>query len=356
MTFHDPMFLLDVILRYSTVALLLLITALAVRDARNFKPTIYIVLTCVTCAALLLGTVPDLLKLPAPIHAIVRIADIGCIVFVWWLGLSLFQDEFRLKWWHWGVLIFKFAALTPSRLADLRGDIFFPLWMNRALDLVVVAIMLHLIVVALKGRSDDLIEPRRRLRLYFVIAMIAVTLLSVLAENVLMTRNPEFLLTLRVLIIFPLALWGALWLTKFQPENFVFENPAHTPQTIPDIDPRDILLLEQLKTSMETEKAYTEPGLTIRTLGEKLGTPEHRLRALINQGLGYRNFSAFLNTYRIKAVKEAFAKPENSRIPVLTIAMDVGFNSLAPFNRAFKQSEGMTPSDYRKTVVFDTPV
>lgn len=342
------MFLLDVTLRYSTVALLILIALLAMRDARSFRPSIYIILTCLTCAALLLGTVPDILKLPPWPHAFVRIGDIGCIVFVWWLGLSLFQDDFRLKWWHWAVLIFKYAALTPSRLADMRGEVFFPLWMNRALDLIVVAIMAHLIFVALKGRADDLIEPRRRLRLYFVFAMVGVTLLSVVAENVLMSRDPEFLLTLRVLIIFPLALWGILWLAKFQPENFVFEQQAPVRPKTPDIDPRDNLLLEQLRAAMKTDKVYTEPGLTIRSLGEHLGTPEHRLRALINQGLGYRNFSAFVNSYRIKAVKDAFANPENSRIPVLTIAMDVGFNSLAPFNRAFRQSEGMTPSDYRK--------
>jgi len=119
----------------------------------------------------------------------------------------------------------------------------------------------------------------------------------------------------------------------------------------PGIDPRDRLLLDHLNAAMDTDHIYTEPGLTIRTLAEKLRTPEHRLRVLINQGLGYRNFSAFLNSYRIEAVKAAFHDPENSRIPVLTIAMDVGFNSLAPFNRAFRDSEGMTPSAFRQKIM-----
>lgn len=349
------MFLLDVILRYATVTLLLLLVILSIRDARKFRPTIFIVLTCATCAALLLGTVPDSLRLPQPLHAIVRIGDIGCIVFVWFLGLSLFQDDFRLKWWHWAVLIFKYIVLIPSRLAEMNGERFFPLWANAMLDLLVVAIMGHLIYVTLQGRSDDLIEPRRRLRLYFVLAMVLVTLLSVLAENLFMTRNPEFLLTLRVLIIFPLTLWACLWLTKFQSQNFVFESIVSKEPVTPKIDPRDKLLLEQLKTAMDVEKIYVEPGLTIRKLSEQLATPEHRLRVLINQGLGYRNFSTFLNSYRIDAVKQAFAKPENSRIPILTIAMDVGFNSLAPFNRAFRQFEGITPTAYRQKQDYETP-
>ena len=45
--------------------------------------------------------------------------------------------------------------------------------------------------------------------------------------------------------------------------------------------------------------------------------------------------------------KAALASPEQARIPILTIAMDVGYASLATFNRAFKSEEGITPSAYR---------
>jgi AraC-like DNA-binding protein len=33
---------------------------------------------------------------------------------------------------------------------------------------------------------------------------------------------------------------------------------------------------------------------------------------------------------------------------VLTIALDAGFSSLGPFNRAFKAETGVTPSEYRR--------
>jgi AraC-like DNA-binding protein len=35
-------------------------------------------------------------------------------------------------------------------------------------------------------------------------------------------------------------------------------------------------------------------------------------------------------------------------VPVLTIAMDAGFPSIGPFNRAFKTDTGMTPSEFRR--------
>jgi len=35
-------------------------------------------------------------------------------------------------------------------------------------------------------------------------------------------------------------------------------------------------------------------------------------------------------------------------VPVLTIALDAGFQSLAPFNRAFKADTGLTPTEFRR--------
>jgi len=345
------MLILDVLLRYSTVTMLLLIAVLALRDGRKFPPAIYVVLATVTIACMLLGTSLPEVQLPQPFHSLVRFGDVGNIVFIWWLGLAIFQDGFRLRWLHWAVMAINCAVLLPSRFMELRGQEYFHPVLNYGLDIITVGIMGHLIFVVLKGRADDLIEPRRRLRLYFILAMVMATLTAVFAENLLQTNHNEFLQTLRCIIIFPLALWGVLWLTQMHPEKIFFERTAKSIVKNPNIDPRDKRLLNELKAAMDVDKAYEEAGLTIRTLAEKLKTPEHRLRSLINSGLGYRNFSSFLNHYRIEAIKAAFANPENSRIPVLTIALDHGYNSLAPFNRAFKDAEGKTPTQYRQDIL-----
>jgi AraC-like DNA-binding protein len=36
-------------------------------------------------------------------------------------------------------------------------------------------------------------------------------------------------------------------------------------------------------------------------------------------------------------------------VPILTLALDLGYASLSPFNRAFKAHTGLTPSEYRRT-------
>lgn len=99
---------------------------------------------------------------------------------------------------------------------------------------------------------------------------------------------------------------------------------------------------------MVVERAYRREGLTIGSLSARLGVPEYRLRQLINEGLGHRNFNAFLNGYRIEDAKTALADPEQRDVPVLTIAMDAGFQSLGPFNRAFKASTDLTPTEFRR--------
>ena len=99
---------------------------------------------------------------------------------------------------------------------------------------------------------------------------------------------------------------------------------------------------------MTAQRVYREPSLTIAALALRMGLPEHRLRKLINEGLGHRNFSSFLNAYRIADAKRALRDPALADTPVLTIAMDAGFQSLGPFNRAFKADTGLTPTEFRR--------
>ena len=110
----------------------------------------------------------------------------------------------------------------------------------------------------------------------------------------------------------------------------------------------DRAALNRLERLMTTERTYRREGLTIGLLAARLGMPEYRLRTLINDGLGHRNFNAFLNRYRIDDAKTALADPGQDDVPVLTIALDAGFQSLAPFNRAFKADTGLTPTEFRR--------
>ena len=114
-----------------------------------------------------------------------------------------------------------------------------------------------------------------------------------------------------------------------------------------DSSAADQKLIDVLRL-MGDERIYRHDNVTIGTLSTKLGIPQYRLRRLINQRLGYRNFNVFLNEHRIAEAKAALADPSQAEVPVITIAMDAGFQSLGPFNRAFKAITGVTPTEYRR--------
>jgi AraC-like DNA-binding protein len=101
------------------------------------------------------------------------------------------------------------------------------------------------------------------------------------------------------------------------------------------LDPKALAALERL---MAVERIYRQEGLSIGILAGKLKLPEYRLRRLINQRLGHRNFNAYLNHYRVEDAKFGLADPTQAEVPILTIAMDAGFQSLRAFNRAFRRA------------------
>lgn len=100
-------------------------------------------------------------------------------------------------------------------------------------------------------------------------------------------------------------------------------------------------LLQRVRTEMA--EAYADPNVTLSRLAQRLGVAEHQLRRVIHVGEGEEHFSRYLNRWRI----ESFKAREQAEGTILELALSVGYNSLSAFNRAFKASEGVTPSAFR---------
>ena len=68
------------------------------------------------------------------------------------------------------------------------------------------------------------------------------------------------------------------------------------------------------------------------------------MRELINQRLGLRTVNDFLHQRRLREATERLSRED---VPILTIALECGYGSIGPFNRAFKQCLGVTPTGFR---------
>ncbi len=347
---------LDPFLRVASITLVMLGAVLAVRDRLCWRPTVFIIFASFGVTGTLLASSPASLNIPMPLLWLAYSFEAVSVVSIWWLGLALFRDDFKLQWPHWVVFALTFGLRFPHNVADITQSFNYPPLLAGLCQLMVLLMMGHLVFAILHEAQDDLVPKRRRTRNYFIIGLASSSILLTLASQGWFHIPLEYVQFLKAATVFPMALWFTLWLSHLDLQNLSFE--AETPEiiTTESIDPRDKPLLAQLLKTMEIDKAYREPGLTIRSLAETLNTPEHRLRSLINQGLGYRNFSAFLNNYRISALKVEFQDPSKSRTPILTLAMDVGYNSLAPFNKAFRELENMTPTAYRQKVLSDNEI
>lgn len=352
------MALLDAAVRGGAVALFVLLAAMLWRDSRRshagwtgcflaLGAAVYVIDSAQPVAALSLAEAPWVTPL--------RIVSMSTPALFWLFAAACFDDEFHPSWWL--AVPWLGAIIVATLCLFVGGRILW--WIFSAMSLVYVGMAVWQAAI---GRSTDLIEPRRRFRLVLIglIALYVVVLiianlrqaridsaasrvvesyaLLLLAAVVTMTR-----LTLRSTA--QMAALGVSTGTEAPPPPSAPPVPAEPPVA----DPADATLLALLTRLMERERCYRKDGFSIATLAARMAIPEYRLRRLINQQLGHRNFTAFVNGYRLAEAEAALADPAQDAVPILTIALDAGFQSIGPFNRAFKARTGLTPSEFRRS-------
>jgi AraC-like DNA-binding protein len=277
--------------------------------------------------------------------------DVPHLIFVWLFSLSLFYREFKLTLVHIVIAILYCLPILAVRLAQFGVFEEIKYWWVLTANIFSFMLMAHLIFVALKGRADDLSEKRRYSRVCFVIAISTIAILTAISEVWIVGTHREYIGTVKTVIIFPGIVWICFWLLRFSQKALDFEPKVDVNH---NLSHKDKLLIADLEEAMTVKKLYLKPSIAIDYLAKSLGVATHRLRRLINQELGYKNFSTYVNAYRIESVKAELSDPANKDTPILTVALNNGFASLSPFNRAFLAKEGVTPSEYRRKCELNT--
>lgn len=281
-------------------------------------------------------------------------------VVFWLWARATFDDEFVLKRWHGGL----WAAVIAIGFASSLSWTIWPAFSRggaRMLSWIAVVLAVLAMVQTISTWRDDLVARRRLLRV--AVLLINLGFIALVAGPSLLPLPPagtvvpgpvgsgSFVIALTLFILAMLAslnlfsLHGSLAALPAAASADAARPEVNRGETRAAIDP---LLLRRLDRLMTTDRIYRQEGLYIGALAAKLDVPEYRLRQAINEGLGYKNFNAFLNRYRIDEAKAALSDPTQREVPILTIAIDAGFQSIGPFNRAFKAATGMTPTDFRR--------
>lgn len=339
------MIIIDAFLRFSAVGLMLFISVLLLKHVKESRIAFFLLLINISTSSHFLGFTPDFFNLPYPFQLVFRFLDIFQILFIWFLALSLFEKDFKLSHFHYAVALIYSLSVLMERLVQFNFIDNLPSWWAWLINGMTLLIIAHMIKTTLTERVDDLIEARRKSRVYFAV-MIAFSAISVtLFGSILFS---QYQATIDVICIWPAVIWGGFWVCSVPAKVFNFDVVDAEP--IRSLNSQDLDLQKKLATEISENKCFLENDLSIESLANQLGVSSYRLRSFINKTLGHTNFSTYINSYRIEEIKQAFSNPNNNHIPILTIALNHGFNSLSPFNRAFKQIEGITPKEFRKNL------
>ena len=335
----------EIALRLATIgADLLLIVLLIAGDVRR-PLRVALIGMLFGSACYLLNSAPQF-GIARPVRLVIDIFSIFTPFWTWLFARLLFERQT--------------SALLITGITALSLVSWFAAWLVPMFDwlgfvvihVVGLGLLADIVFTAISGRTDDLIERRRVIRLWLPLLVAAQASGILVFELLFGTERiiPEIQL-LNSASILALTIFAGIVLLRTDPELLVeTESVARRDMAANDLSPSEIVLKEKLEASMSAGFYRTE-GLSIATLADHLDTPEHRLRSLINRRLGYRNFSAFLNQHRIAEAKTILADRERVDLPVLTIAMDLGYNSLPTFNRAFRELTGQTPTDFRRAAI-----
>lgn len=110
-------------------------------------------------------------------------------------------------------------------------------------------------------------------------------------------------------------------------------------------DEEVIKIKKQLEDIMDKQKPYLDSELNLIRLSELLSISTHHLSYVINTGFK-KNFFQYVNEYRIEFAKKLL-KDVHSKLSILGIAYESGFNSKTSFNTTFKKLTNQTPSEYK---------
>lgn len=323
--------------------------------------------------------------LPEGLSAYAYMVESATPAFFWISCRLIFEEGKSLPRFALAIAIYSFTAPVLKHLIFLYLG-YVPDWVElfgrEIPQLFEYALIIMGIVALLRGREDDMVESRRRLR-WAIMGAAGLSLgWAVFSFNLKFGSPASRVLAIDISLL--IIIWflfkgrSDIWgqdvehkksilstissdiqhsasevefktkLSEAEGDNAEVSevSAAQEPEQEADDEPvkTESVVLKQVNGAMQ-EGFYRRENLTLKDLAKALEVPEYKVRAVINKELGYRNFNEFINEYRIaEAAQRLIDEPET---PISNIALDVGYRTLSSFNRAFRKEKETTPTAFR---------
>ncbi|WP_275229517.1 helix-turn-helix domain-containing protein [Novosphingobium album (ex Liu et al. 2023)] len=277
---------------------------------------------------------------------IVAVAGNATCGWSWLLVRALFQrPAARRETWPL-MLVLALVATGAFLRFDGSASGAMPRMIDNVETLVSSTLLLLATIEPLKAIGSDMTRAERRFRILFAAGYATVLAIAVLwvdgspADSIAGRWGGWIKMGCAVL-----ALLGIGLAILYRGRNPLPDARKAKPRTQSG---EEAALGERLLRLMRDEALYALPDLRVAEVARRIGEAEYKVTQCITGALGFRNFNHMANHFRIGEAQRRLADARLDPLPILTIALDCGFGSIGPFNRAFKAETGMTPTQFRK--------
>jgi len=268
---------------------------------------------------------------------------ITCGLF-WLLTRGLFKAPASRANWPTnlvaGLFCLSMILYTADHLGATREGIFG--FLSRVHLLIASTILVLPLFEALDGMNNQVNKQERRFRLSFIsgyVLIIGFSFIVALPDLQVWERGAQVILSWLALAAGMLAVWYRL------NHALVSVDQRKARNSVPlIIDPT---LAPKILETLQTERIFLDSQIKIIDLANLLKQPDYKVTQAITNDLEFRNFNQMMNSYRIQEAIRLLSEPKYSHYSILSIAMNSGFGSIGPFNRAFKDHFGETPTEFR---------
>lgn len=286
-------------------------------------------------------------------YHLLLIMSTGACAWFWLLSRALFNDHKALQT--------KALWLVIAVIAIRSVDLFWPATnftgaagegmriLSNVASVVCIASIACVWYESLGSLSRVRSKPERRFRILFPCLF---SLLFIVAVFWLMGAEPESMAAQHQITILNICAFIGLVGSRLAVEYRLSTLKSHASSA--NDDQEDAVssnqLAKKVMRAIHNETFITQTNLKVSELAKHLGEQEYKVTRCITQQLGYRNFNQLINHHRIERAMHMLQDPACQQLQVATIAFDCGYNSLGPFNKAFKQHTGMTPREFRNQI------
>lgn len=251
---------------------------------------------------------------------------------------------------YYSVLLLPFMGLGGAALAaNLSGDCNslvncdeFTLWLL-VLGQLSGAVSLLSIWAAWRLWSPLYAQKSGRERYWLILAIIAMNTGFLLSLFAFYAPDPDHqsLVLVRTVLGLGFVYLVTTSLFRIYPPSVRMLPASENDETI--LSDKELELAFKIESLMTYEKVYHEPGYARSDLARELGVAETVVSKIINLHFK-KSLPQMLNEYRVEDAKRLL---QETQAEIGVIAREAGFNSVASFNRAFKEISGEAPSQFR---------